>query len=649
MKATKLSGFQKFLLYGGFALLIGLLAIGLASVIGIYALPTSNCQGENGQNLCTLADDANTYLQYLMTLLNGLVTTTDDIAETTHNMSQTLDQFLVFGQSTCNAQLGIYNVTSYFPALRPEYDAIIRFDNIRSPTNATDPTRRNITYFPAYPIAFPNGTGLGINVPFLVGNLINHSRFEKHLGIPYSVYFAIGTNTTDLSPTDPRLSVFIKNLQDRGPLNLEHRRYKAALTRSKVVGRYSNRIKKFVSNVYDSWVINKAPMLSTFQSRLVDFFLDIHLGTADHPAVVRQYFADFLYFVTTTDTNAVSAIRVMTLHMNAQCVREYFRERMAVIIATTATDTIPWNWLQAGMPIETTVLEAIHNIIAFGQFGHTVQLLVNQALNPGVTPGTGGLTFLQLYRRAAAGLGISFALPPPYVNSSIYSGTPEQLKINVVREFFRITLPNNLWFSLDLDNNCTGCSPSTQSRHIAQLIQIRGEYDKAGLVTPWSPAGSAGWNTAAQLYGRYDPIRYAASFMGAFSTAIVGGTSTSPAFDASDLQPGIASSIASMTFSPVDNETVIPATDAAMIPVFPTPIYAPWGLGGRRCPGEIFNQFVGLELFEALQCLQFKDDCVANPSFCNPSSPNYKYLPVPLAPFKAVPDSLFVLNTNCPP
>jgi hypothetical protein len=136
--------------------------------------------------------------------------------------------------------------------------------------------------------------------------------------------------------------------------------------------------------------------------------------------------------------------------------------------------------------------------------------------------------------------------------------------------------------------------------------------------------------------------------MAKFSDASFGGTATSPAFDASDLPQALASSIDSMTRSPIDNETVIPTGEDAMFPVFTNPIYAPFGLGARRCPGETFNQFLITELFETLQCLQFYDDCTLNPDKCLPASPMYQYTPVPLAPFKAVPDSLFVLNTNCP-
>jgi hypothetical protein len=337
--------------------------------------------------------------------------------------------------------------------------------------------------------------------------------------------------------------------------------------------------------------------------------------------------------------------------MNAKCVKEYISDRIAIIQSKTMTDTITWHWIQAGMPIETVGLEAIHNIVAFSQFDHTVQLLVTQSINPSLTPGTGGLSFLQLYRRAAAGIPISFALPPPYYNFSLYNGTAEELKLNVVREYMRIMLPNNLWFSKDVTNNCTGCSQHTQTRHIPQMIQIRGEYEKANLnfspSHPWSPAGSAGWTAASQLYGRYDPMRYT-NFMAKFSDASFGGTATSPAFDASDLPQALASSIDSMTRSPIDNETVIPTGEDAMFPVFTNPIYAPFGLGARRCPGETFNQFLITELFETLQCLQFYDDCTLNPDKCLPASPMYQYTPVPLAPFKAVPDSLFVLNTNCP-
>lgn len=554
------------------------------------------------------------------------------------NIAGVLDEWLIYGRSTCNAALGVYNMRAYFPSLTPEYQAIVRFDNVRQPTNYSDASRTNITYVPAVPAAFPGGTGLGINLPTLVGNVLDHSRFKKFQSVPYSIGFYFNLSMAHISPTDPRLSVFIKNVEDRGPSNLEHRRYKAALTKSKVMGRYANKIKEFTVDLYNSWVINKLPILSTFKDRLVVFFLDIHLGTNNHPAFVKEYFSDFLFFVSTVDTNAVSAERTMKGHMNTKCVREYIQDRIALVASETMTNTITWHWLRAGMNVESVAMEAIHNIVAFAQFDHTIQLLITQSMNPALTPGTGGQSFLSLFRSAGAGLGISFALPPPYYNASLYSGTPEQLQLNVVREYLRIMLPNNLWFSTD-----TATSPQhIQSRHVPQIIQIRAEYEKAGLNTPWFPAGSPGWNTAAQLFARYDPTRYATGFMSKFSDATFGGTATSPAYDVSDTTPALVASVAAFTKSAVDGETEIPLGDLSMIPVFEKPIYAPFGLGARRCPGEIFNQFVIMQLFDTIKCLTFYDDCVLHPSRCDPSSANYTHTPIPLAPFKARPDSLFV-------
>lgn len=565
------------------------------------------------------------------------------------DIEDTLDQYLVFGQGTCNKQEGIYDVQQYFGVLLPPYEAIRRFDNVRTPTNYTDPTRTNITYYPGVPLVQPGGpysnAALGNTNPPFVGNLIDHSVFKKFQSVPQSIGFFLNVSFLDIPPTDERLTVFLKNVEDRGPGNLEHRRYMAALTKSKVVGRYANRIRVFVDNLYNSWVISRLPILSTFKDRLIDFFLDIHLGTADHPPFVKDYFSDFLIFISVTDSNADAAVRIMKGHMNSKCVREYVRSRIAVIRQATLTDTMTWNWIQAGMPIETVTIEAMHNIVAFSQFDNTIHLIITQHMNTSLTPGTGGQSFLNLFKLAGTGVGV--AIVPPG-NATFYAGDPEVLQLDVIREYLRIMLPNNLWFSKNVNNACPGCSPHTQTRHIPIFIQIRGEYEKAGLgALPWNPANQPGFVAARNLYALYNPHRYSA-FPGKFSDAIFGGNNTSPAYDYNDTAAGLLCGVTAFHNASADNETVIPNGDDEMIPVFANPIYAAFGLGARRCPGEIFNQFVILELFKAVQCLNFYDDCTLNPTRCIPGSPDFKYGPIPLAPFKSAPDSLFVLNYTCP-
>lgn len=580
-----------------------------------------------------------------------------DGLDTIQDINNTLDQYLVFGQGTCNKELGIYNVTSYFPALLPIYTAIAIFDNVREPRNLNDPTRTNITYFPAVPRAKPDGSGLGINIPFLVGNVINHTIFKKTDSVPRAIGFFLNISLGDTPGTDERLTILLKSIDERGPANLEHKRFEAAMTKSKVVGRYANRVKRFVVNFYDSIVINQAPILSTFKNRLIIFFLDIHLGTTTHPKFVVDYFDDFLFFVSVTDTNEQSAIRIMKAHMNNKCVREYVRTRIDIVVANTQTDTFAWNWIQAGMPVETVLIEAIHNIVAFAQYNNVVQLMVNQSLFPAATPPVLlGQTFFSVFRAATNGTGFAVNVltsPPSFSN---FSGDPEILQINVVREFVRIMLPNNLWFSNNISNNCVGCSNHTQTRHIPQLIEIRAEYDRlvaAGILNettaPWFPANSIGFTTAQAVYAAYNPTRYA-DFPGRFSNAVFGGNNTVPAYDYNDTVAGLLDSVAAFYTHPLDNETLIPSGDGEMIPVYKFPTYAPFGLGARRCAAEIFNQFVILELFKALQCLTFYDDCSPsrNATFCNVNSTNYRYTPIPLAPFKAVPDSLFVANPLTP-
>lgn len=555
-----------------------------------------------------------------------------------------LDELLIFGRNECHPVSGILNVEDRFPEINALYDQIIRFDNIRGTPDLTDPTRTNITYFPGLPGVSPTN-----NLPVLVGNVFDHDRFELFQATPFSVNFFFGVNPFNVSSTSRRIAAADRNVQDHGPDNLEQRRIMAALTKNKIVCRYNDRVLTFVNNVYDSWVVHREPVLSSFKDHLIEYYLDIHLGTDKRPDFVRKYFNDWLFFIATIDDDATAAVRTKTAFLTNPCVREYFEARILDVIDEGKTDTITYHWIKSGMPLESAVTEAIRAITSFGPLVNAVNLIVNQSIIPTVAAGACGRTFLELFTLASNGVGRAFTAG--CAAEVVYpGGNAEQLSINVVREFLRILVPDNLLVSTDQETGCVGptCSIHTQARHVPQLIEIRAEYDRAGLVTPWTPAPiAAGFISARNIFGFYNPTKYVASFTAAYSDAVCNET-CSACLSPTDKTPGLLSIINSFTKSAVDSETPLPPGEGNLIPVFPQPIYAPFGLGSTRNAYEILIQYTLLRLFDTIKCLQFVNVCQLDPGspLCDPTDPSFTDSLIPLAPLLAVPDAFFVNPTT---
>lgn len=566
------------------------------------------------------------------------------IAATLDALSDTLDEWLIEDKTNCH-RTGVYNVSQYYDVLHDPYEDLVHFDNVRPPQDPMDATRTNHTYFPAHPSA-QQAKVIGRTTPTLIGNTLNHARFRKYQSQNYEMAFFMNLSLDDADSRASDLPLFWRNVDERGPDNLAQRRYHAAMVKSKVVNRYAGHVKHFTASLYQAWVINGEPVLSTTMRHLITLHLELHLGSARVPGFVYDYFTDLLHLATVTDNSQDDAVRAMRGHMNNACVREYILGRLIELKQRGNTETFSWHWIKAGMPLSAVVSECIHGATHLSHFLHAVYLTTLQSRQPAsVTPGTGGLSFLQLFRLASRGTGISMSLAnPSHHDASLYNGTAEQLQLNVVREALRLLLPNDQWLSTDTESSrCSGCASHAQAHHVTQLIQLRGEYERANLTLPWSPMESEGWLAALRHAQRYDPMRYNnKQYMTQFSDATVPATHgphTRYPFDASDTVHGVQQTMEAFRNNALDKETQSLPGDAPLKPVFAQPIYAVFGLGARRCPAEIFSQYLMLQLFETMQCLQFKDHCEKNESCHAPS--------VPIATFLAVPDSLYVSESLC--
>lgn len=420
----------------------------------------------------------------------------------------------------------------------------------------------------------------------------NQDEYDKFQSVPYSIGFYQGMDMRNTAPTDPKLSIFLTNLRDRGPDNYKKKVYMTALNAGNMI-KYKEKIDNFINRFFNDITNYVNPVLSTFQDLLItDFFLPMHVGYDIYPDEVIQYFKLFVNRITRGDPDEPERnAEFMFGYQHVDCVKEYFRKRNNIIIESNDDTTFLYWWNIAGMNSENLVMEAIHNIIAFNQFTNCIYLLILDKLTGTPVPFPPG--------------AIIYNFIQEFINAI---GNPDE-QLNVVREFYRLTTPNGASFSRIVQATPNVPPVTIQGRHLHKPIMVVNQ------------AIASGGNPLA--YFTYDTAKYAA-----FNTNF--DTTTCPIFP-----PGPANNYNPedhFTDSPVDNETVLDLCNTQMFPVYPLPIYAPFGLGYRRCAGETLAYLVTVKLIDKIKYLNFE--------FRTPAT-DYKQIGV--APFTLVRDNIFVI------
>jgi len=446
--------------------------------------------------------------------------------------------------------------------------------------------------------------------------LINgyNDQYDKFRSIGDTILFYIGLDGATISKLDPRVSVFVTNFEDRGysgdnsepfwkRTNYKHKTYMAALSVDKLKF-YQEKIQAFINTAFDDVTTYGKPLISSFQHNLILFFLRIHVGGQDFPDYVIRYFSEFVDFIGSNtispDPNNPKFVKgnqqLLFGNMTAPCIFEYFRQRNIEVNANEDESTIMYWWAQAGLSTESLVTELVHNIIAFSQFTNVIFSTVWVVLNPD-NPLSPQLfpkypNFFEKYKQACGGAQ----------------------KLNVVRELFRILVPNSSSFSNVLpkvpDPN------DIQSRHLHQPIMISNIPVPAQLPPPFNGLPNGSQLYQAFVYFTYNPNQY------------LGNSS----LDDLDKYPVVTDFTKTLQTSTRDQETVVDVTTREteyIIPIFPKPIYAPFGLGYRRCPGEILVYNITEVLLEKFAQVNFE---IRQGVFDL----------VSIAPFKQVPDNIFV-------
>jgi hypothetical protein len=451
--------------------------------------------------------------------------------------------------------------------------------------------------------------------------------------LPYCIGFEDPIN---LDKNDPRVTVFTSDLEQRGVNNYRKKVYVSALTMD-LMPNYAEKFDVFFNEVYTTITNYHKPVLSVFKEALVKFFLAMHIGYDDYPDYVIEYFTKFTDAVGLgIPTNPEFKKSVIFCNLTIKCVSEYFFKRYNIIRQTNDKTTLLYYWNLAGLPKESIISEALHNIIAFNQFLNVFYLMIRDQYGPGTVVPTG------LPNPAFQVIKYNFIQKFCAIDTDINIPTDAQkneAKLNNTREFFRLTVPNSASFSrieqVPVDNNVV-----IQGRHVHQAIMFSND----------------------PTYIKYKPEIYN-DFTFDLNSAMSSECPTTecpkcpyliPINPLKNINPEVK-----LVQSIIDNETVIESPcikdnvvisdPGKVIPVYANqpdpdnlvfpdpitqvgpkygPIYGPFGFGYRRCAGEGYTMFGTMKLFERFRSIPFKFEVGPPPS-------------IAVAPFTLVPDNIY--------
>lgn len=427
-------------------------------------------------------------------------------------------------------------------------------------------------------------------LPSPASGLPNQDGYSKSIAINYYLPYYAGFDPFNWSESDPRATLFQVNLRNRGPDNYRKKVYMEA-TRNCIMDRFAQRIDTFVNRAFARMTTYDAPVVSSFAEEVLRFFFEIHLGTAEYPEYVVDYFRQFVKLISYQDQSYFDANEgegawnaLLTFGWrNSDRVFAFLDQRSRDLIAEGDESTLGFWWFKAGLAIEAVSTECLHNIFAFANFTAMLRNMILDKIGP---QGGGGIQ----YPPPPAGPG------PQQFNffQKFKDATTGAERMNVSREFMRLTSPSA---STTSQLEPAGASPppeavTAQSRHLNQLVMITTEQFLAEQQNPGNPLN-------ALAYFQYDTSRYA-GWDASFDNS--GGQCPFQPANAGDLNDPAKK----FETSPIDGETVIDKSEPNAFPLFTRPWYMPFGLGYRRCAGENFVHLVNFKLFQRFGELEYE-------------------------------------------
>ncbi|MEO6067548.1 MAG: hypothetical protein ABIQ41_06175, partial [Gemmatimonadales bacterium] len=264
-------------------------------------------------------------------------------------------------------------------------------------------------------------------------NTFIYSKFDA---VPKSIQLYVGLDMFTLDPADPRSTIFTKAFEHRGKANYLKKAYMSALTTDHLEY-YADKVDTYVKKIYADITTTNKSVLTVFKDSLVEFFLDIHVGRDKYPDYVREYFNGFM------DLLGKAAIAdeklVMRGYELSGPVREYLTTLVQKAIDANDTSCIAYHWYRAGFPSEGLLTELVHNMLAFAQFNNTLYKLIVERQHI-VDPTNVKNPAPSISPMSYPPLGIQCGTID-FFQKLKDAPTPED-RLNVVREVFRILLPN---------------------------------------------------------------------------------------------------------------------------------------------------------------------------------------------------------------
>jgi len=413
---------------------------------------------------------------------------------------------------------------------------------------------------------------------------------KKFAAFPRWIVAVLGNDPYTYKSESLRNSIFAKNLEDRGEDNLLKKQYMSALTCDKLP-LYLPKLEAAVNRFVQDITVDGKPVMSSFYQRNLELFLDLHLeGPTGHPDYVLEY-AELFTQILSPGEDYASLILRRNETLRASClypyVEAYFEERRQFVVDNEVKSTLMYWWDKAGIPRESVVFEAAHNLLAWGQFGVTLFNLIRAKLQ-------GYISIDNLLDDPVLDRPIDFF-------AKMKQATTDNEKLDVAREVYRMLVPTQFILS----------QLETQEANTNEGKPL-GDDDFDGTSSLLLPLFLQIINDG------FDPLRLTSEF-GVYNTSRfqdfqppAGGCPfASGEYLDDDLE-------AAFGVSDVDGETVVPVSHSEYFAVFPAgerrgllqkingPKYCPFGLGYRRCPAELLNFVYVQILLDKMSELEFR-------------------------------------------